>query len=157
MVRFVRFEGPEASAILHDDLTVGRPHEEFAMQYDANDQSHSATWLELDENERIDAVMDYHRRAKVRVENLELHAMAHVGVENQVALGAATPVPATLNRLMQEGLDRHQAIHAIGNILMNIAFDVVQEPDVGGDINARYSRELATLTATSWRSKLNDQ
>jgi hypothetical protein len=127
------------------------------MQYDANDQPHSATWLELDETERIDAVMDYHRRAKVVPENLKLHAMTHVVVENQVALGEATPVPATLNRLMQEGLDRHEAIHAIGSILMNIVFDVVQEPDVGGDINARYSRELATLTATGWRSKLNDR
>ena len=29
------------------------------MQYEANDQPHSATWLELDETERVDAVMDY--------------------------------------------------------------------------------------------------
>jgi hypothetical protein len=136
---------------------VGRLHEEFAMRYDANDQPHSASWLELDENDRVDAVMDYHRRAKVKVENLELHAMTHVVVENQVALGEATPVPATLNRLMQEGLDRHEAIHAIGSILMSIVFDVSQEPDVGGDINARYSRELATLTAAGWRSQVEDQ
>jgi hypothetical protein len=129
------------------------PHEEFAMQYEANDQPHSATWLELDESERVDAVMDYHRRAKVVPENLKLHAMTHVVVENQVALGEATRVPATLNRLMHEGLDRHEAIHAIGSILMSIVFDVSQEPDVGGDINARYSRELATLTAASWRSR----
>jgi hypothetical protein len=54
---------------------------------------------------------------------------------------------------MQEGLDRHEAIHAIGSILMSIVFDVSQEPDVGGDINARYSRELTTLTAASWRSR----
>jgi len=123
------------------------------MQYDANDQPHSATWLELDESERVDAVMDYHRRAKLVPENLKLHAMTHVVVENQVALGEATLVPATLNRLMHEGLDRHEAIHAIGSILMSIVFDVCQEPDVGGDINARYTRELATLTAASWRSR----
>jgi hypothetical protein len=61
------------------------PHEEFAMQY----QPHSATWLELDESERVDAVMDYHRRAKVVPENLKLHAMTHVVVENQ-----AQPVDA---------------------------------------------------------------
>jgi hypothetical protein len=127
------------------------------MQYEANDQPHSATWLELDENERVDAVMEYHRRAKVELENLKLHAMTHVVVENQVALGEATPVPATLNRLMQEGLDRHEAIHAIGSILMSIVFDVFQEPAVGGDINARYSRELATLTAAGWRSQVEDQ
>jgi hypothetical protein len=123
------------------------------MQYEANEQPHSATWLELDESERVDAVMDYHRRIKVVPENLQLHAMTHVVVENQVALGEATPVPATLNRLMDEGLDRHEAIHAIGSILMSIVFDVSQEPDVGGDINARYSRELATLTAAGWRSR----
>jgi hypothetical protein len=123
------------------------------MQYEANDQPHSATWLELDESERIDAVMDYHRCAKVVPENLKLHAMTHVVVENQVALGEATPVPATLNRLMHEGLDRHEAIHAIGSVLMRTVFDVFQEPDVGGDINARYSRELAMLTAASWRSR----
>jgi hypothetical protein len=83
--------------------------------------------------------------------------MTHVVVENQVALGEATPVPATLNRLMQEGLDRHEAIHAIGSILMSIVFDVFEEPAVGGDINARYSRELATLTAAGWRSQVEDQ
>jgi hypothetical protein len=49
--------------------------------------------------------------------------------------------------------DRHEAIHAIGSVLMRTVFDVFQEPDVGGDINARYSRELAMLTAASWRSR----
>ena len=123
------------------------------MRYDTNERPHSATWLELDENERIDAVVDYHRRAGVKLEDLKLHAITHVVVENQVVLGEPTPVSATLNRLVDEGLDRHEAIHAIGSILMSIVFDVSQEPDVGGDINARYSRELATLTAASWRSR----
>jgi hypothetical protein len=80
-----------------------------ANTYEANDQPHSATWLELDENGRVDAVMDYHRRAKAKLGNLKLHAMTRVVVENQVALGEATPVSAALNRLMHEGLDRHEA------------------------------------------------
>ena len=80
--------------------------------------------------------------------------MTHVVVENQVALGDATPVPATLDRLMDEGLDRHEAVHAIGSILMSIVFDVVSEADDGGDINAKYSRALGTLTAAGWRSKV---
>src|SRR4029434_9117457 len=115
------------------------------MRYDANEQPDSETWLQLDEIERVDRVMDYHRRTRVKLANPKLHAMTHVVVENQRALGDATPVPTTLERLMDEGLDRHEAIHAIGSILMSIVFDVSQEPDVGGDINARYSRELATL------------
>ncbi len=124
------------------------------MRYEANEQPDPEIWLELDETERIDAVMDYHRRTTVMLKDPELHATAHVVVENQVALGVATSVPATLDRLMDEGLDRHDAIHAIGGIIMNIVYDVAREADDGGDINAKYSRELAKLTATGWRSAM---
>jgi hypothetical protein len=66
----------------------------------------------------------------------------------------ATVVPATLAQLMHEGLDRHDAIHAIGSILMGIVFDVLTEKEGAGvDINARYGRELAALTAASWRAQ----
>lgn len=83
-----------------------------------------------------------------------LRAIAHVVVENQVALGDATPVPETLDRLMNEGLDRHDAVHAIGSIFMSIAFDAVHAWDDGGGVNAKYNRELAALTAAGWRSQL---
>jgi hypothetical protein len=124
------------------------------MQYDAGEQPDPDAWLELDEAGRIDLVIDYHRRTGVQLENPEPHAIAHVVVENQVALGDATPVPETLNRLMDEGLDRHDAVHAIGSIFMNIAFDAAYERDDGGDINAKYNRELAALTAAGWRCQL---
>jgi hypothetical protein len=69
----------------------------------------------------------------------KLHGTMHAIVENQVALGDATVVPATLTRLMREGLDRHDAIHAIGSVLMAIIFDVVtKNADTDGDINAKY-------------------
>src|SRR5271167_3671474 len=116
------------------------------MRYEPNERPDSKTWLELDETERIDAVMGYHHRIGIKLENPELHAIAHVVVENQVALGEATSVPATLDRLMDEGLDRHEAIHAIASILMSIVYDVTRKADDGGDTNAKYSRELAKLT-----------
>jgi hypothetical protein len=59
----------------------------------------------------------------------------------------------TLDRLMVEGLDRHDAIHAIGSILMRIVFDTVRKAEDADDINAKYKRELATLTGTGWRAK----
>lgn len=93
-------------------------------------------------------------RTGVKVEDAKLHAMAHVVVENQVALVDPTPVPGTLVRLMEEGLDRHEALHAIGSILMGIVFDTLRKPDDGGDFNAKYSRELAKLTAAGWRSQM---
>ena len=59
------------------------------MQYDADEQPDPDVWLELDETERLNLVIDYHRRTGVQLENLEPHAVTHVVVENQVALGEA--------------------------------------------------------------------
>ena len=123
------------------------------MRYDASKAPDPQEWLELDESERLDLVKRYHIRAKLPVgENERLHAAAHVIVENQVAMGDATVVPATLARLMREGLDRHDAIHAIASVLMGIFFDVAKNPGKQVDINAAYGRELAELTAASWRA-----
>ena len=121
------------------------------MQYAANEQPDPDVWLGLDETERLDLVSDYHCRTGVQLETPELHAMAHVVVENQVALGEATSVPEALDRLINEGLNRHDAVHAIGSVLMRIIFDAVHERDRASDINAKYRQELATLTAANWR------
>ena len=63
-------------------------------------------------------------------------------------------VRTTLERLMREGLDRHDAIHAIGGVLMGIVLDAFKQP--GGkqmDISTEYGRQLAELTAASGRSQ----
>ena len=123
------------------------------MRYNADHAPAPEEWLELDEQDRIDQVIDYHKRAKKPVgENNKLHAAAHVIVENQAAMGDATVVPATLDRLMREGLDRHDAIHAIGSVLAGIFFDVAKNPGKQVDNNEQYRRELAELTAASWRT-----
>jgi len=124
------------------------------MHYDASKAPDPQEWLELDESERIDAVIAYHKCAKKPVgQDKTLHAIAHVIVETQVATGDATVVLATLDRLTREGLDRHDAIHAIGSVLMGIVLDVLKSPEGKHvDINAQYGRELAELTAANWRS-----
>ena len=96
------------------------------MRYDASKAPDPEEWLELDEFDRLDQVIDYHKRAKLPIgENNRLHAGFHVIVENQLAMGDLTVVPATLDRLMREGLDRHDAIHAVASVLMGIVFDAV--------------------------------
>jgi hypothetical protein len=124
-------------------------------RYDASTAPDPQAWLELDEQERIDLAIAYHRRYHLQMgQSPKLHGVTHVIVENQVALGDATVVPATLARLMPEGLNRHDAIHAIGGVLMGIIFDVMAEKDdADADINARYGRELAALTAAGWRAQ----
>jgi hypothetical protein len=108
-------------------------------------------WEALDESERIESVLQYHRRNQIRLPNESLHAATHVIVENQVALGDAFPARAVLLRLMQEGLDRHEAVHAIGSVLSEQLFLALKGG--GADLTAQYVGKLNRLTAESWRNQ----
>jgi hypothetical protein len=108
-------------------------------------------WLALDEQERIDAVMDFHQRARIRLPNAKVHAVAHMIVENQIAEGDTLPVGRALERLMGEGLDRHDAIHAIGGVLIGHMNDLMKGEHIEADPNAPYFAELERLTAAGWR------
>jgi hypothetical protein len=108
-------------------------------------------WLALDEQESIILAEDYHRRAGIRLPNATLHATMHAVVENQIALGDETPVPRVMQRLMDEGLDRHQAIHAIGSVLFGHIHDLLKnQPDPGTEPNKLYFAALERLTAEDW-------
>jgi len=50
----------------------------------------------------------------------------HVIVENQIA-DAELPVRRKLGQLMSEGLDRHDAIHAIGSVVAGHIYDLLRE------------------------------
>jgi hypothetical protein len=63
-------------------------------------------------------VIQYHRRQGIRLPDKTVHALIHVIVENQVALGDKYPVKSVLSRLIAEGLNRHEAVHAIGSVRM---------------------------------------
>jgi hypothetical protein len=122
------------------------------VQYDALVAPAREAWLELDEGERIDLVSEYHRDIGEELPEHErnlLHATMHVVVENQVAL-ELLPVCQALERLLREGLDRHDAIHAIASVLAGQMHDVVAHGS--SDINERYAEELHQLTAKSWRA-----
>jgi hypothetical protein len=123
------------------------------MRYDAARQPDAEDWLDLDEDQRISIVMAYHHQKRVKLENAQVHAVAHVMVENQIALGEPPLVAATMARLMEEGLDRHDAIHAVGSVLIGGLFGALREPNKAGDHGAQYNRELAMLTAASWRAQ----
>ena len=110
-------------------------------------------WLSMDEQERIQLAEDHHRRARIRLPNVKVHAVVHVIVENQIALGDEIPVRRTLQRLMSEGLDRHDAIHAVGSVLMGHMHELLTRPDLEStaDANPAYFAALERLTAEEWR------
>ena len=125
-------------------------------EYDPFVEPDATDWLAADEQSRIDAITRYHRREGFKGERLGAHAAVHAIVENQIALGDELPVRRTMLRLMAEGLDRHDAIHAIASILVGHINGLVRKADLGdgkadGDSNAAYFSELERLTAKSWR------
>lgn len=126
------------------------------MRYDPFHDPDPAAWLGLDEQIRIQLAQDYHRREKIRLPNLTIHATIHAVVENQVALGEEIPVRATLKRLLGEGLDRHDAIHAIGAVLADHMRCLVLEKAPGKDPNAAYFGKLEHLTPESWVREFGD-
>jgi hypothetical protein len=122
--------------------------------YDPAVDPDPAEWLELEEGERIALAAEYHRAAGDSVPNLTLHAALHTTVETQVAMGDDLPVRRTLVRLMIEGLDRHDAIHAIGSVLAETMYETLRATTkIGDDPNLAYFSALDRLSAKGWRQR----
>ncbi len=106
-------------------------------------------WLALDSQERIVLVEQYHKKARVVLPNRVLHAAMHAVVENQLAEGIPV-VQEALSRLMAEGLDRHDAVHAIASVLAEHTWRLLRNEPVGSDPNEQYLQAVRVLTAKRW-------
>ncbi len=119
-------------------------------RYDPSQVPDPAEWLALDEQERIVLVEQYHRRTRVDLPNLKLHATIHVVAENQLA-SHDEPVVRALARLVKEGLTRHDAVHAIGSVVAEQIYDLLKLGDTPEASRARYYAAIERLTAAEWR------
>jgi hypothetical protein len=118
--------------------------------YDPLVEPDAIQWNALKEDEQLRLVKEYHRRVGIDLPQADLHAIIHVAVESQIA-ELEEPTYRKLDALIEEGLDRHEAIHAIGSVLMMHLRDIARaEP--GDEVPfGPYHAELETLTAESWR------
>ena len=121
--------------------------------YDPHQTPDPEKWLGLDEAERHALVEAHHRLAKVELPNATLHAVIHTVVENQLAMGIPE-VRSALERLIGEGLDRHDALHAIGSLLAERMYEVLEGSAKGLEPNQAYLLKLEQLTAEKWRDSL---
>jgi hypothetical protein len=115
-------------------------------------------WLELTEDERINQVLAWHMNIEnVDFEGLHMHCMIHNVIETQVAMADEIPVKETLERLMDEGLDRHDAIHAAGSVLAKHLWKISKgEIKSKDDPNQEYYDELKELTVQKWFDETSD-
>ncbi len=125
------------------------------FKYDPNQPLDVDAWLKLEEAERILVVEDYHRQARIELPNVHVHAVFHAAIENQIAEGLEDVIEA-LERLQYQGLDRHEAIHAIASVLLEQFSDIMENPDafsILGAPNYAYLQEVRKLTKKSWYRK----
>jgi len=125
-------------------------------RYDPAREPNAKDWELLDEQERIDIVARRHRQDRVKLPNEILHASIHVVVENQLAMGIQD-VRDALQRLMAEGLNRHDALHAVGMVLSGHMFELLKGKSEAAQPIERYYEELRKLTAESWRKMASEE
>lgn len=121
-------------------------------KYDPVSKPDAAEWLALEETEQIALATAYHKKKRIKIPKLQIHVMLHVVVENQLAEGIEVAQEA-LERLMAEGLDRHEAIHAIGSVLMEHLQFLMREEEIGPNPHERYFQDLRSLTVSTWKQR----
>lgn len=121
-------------------------------RYDPNSPPDPTEWLELDEQERIELIEWFHRKVHRPAEARKAHSIVHAIVETQLAMNDPASAREALARLTGEGLDRHEAIHAIGSILAGHMFEALRDSSAKHISNEAYAQALSKVTATSWRS-----
>jgi hypothetical protein len=121
----------------------------MAKRYDPERPPAANAWLALSEDKRLALVAAYHRRVGIRPPNPRLHAVLHTIVENQIAEHVVEAERA-LERLMAQGLDRHDAVHAIGWVLIEQFIDAREATPPRVDLGTHDRARLQTLTAQEW-------
>jgi hypothetical protein len=117
--------------------------------YDPLVAPEAADWLALDEDARISLIAEYHRQHAIELPNEAVHATLHAIVESQLAM-QDHPVVDALARLMRQGLDRHESIHAIASVLATHLHSMFQKEHSTSISHAPYYNRLRKLTAKQW-------
>lgn len=119
-------------------------------KYEPESAPDPETWLALDQGDRLYLVTEYVKQFENDLEEpaKRVHAAIHVIVENQIAM-QEEPAPETCERLVREGLGRHEAIHALGAVISEDMFEIMK-----GNKDApfeKYKGRMKKLTAKRWK------
>ena len=118
-------------------------------EYKVSKTPNPEEWLALDEFTRLELVAEFVNKFEkhIEVQARRIHASLHVIVENQLAM-ESEPTPETYSRLIKQGLNRHEAIHAIGAVISEDMFEIMQG---NKHQSLKYQGRLRKLTAKRWK------
>jgi len=138
--------GPQLRAIISPES------QRKVNRYDPDNAPDPAEWLALEELTRIQLAEEHHRLARTKLPNLKAHAVFHAIVENQVAENL-DPVVRAMTRLTAEGLNRHEAVHAIASVVAEHIHDLLNAKADADNSQAIYYAAVERLTAKRWRER----
>jgi hypothetical protein len=126
--------------------------DDLEYEYDASVAPDLSKWRTMKEVVKAQAIKDYHLIAQPHPvpEGLMSHVAIHFAVEEHVANGNPSEAGEAMDRLVKEGLSRHDAIHAIGTVLFDVLKELADKARAF-DLQA-YKRGLSELTAKKWLS-----
>lgn len=123
-----------------------------SVRYHADTVPDPEEWLASSDSERNDAVLRFHRLKGAHTgENPDGHALLHVTIENQIALGDPPETRIAIERLQREGLDRHEALHAAASILAVFIAKAMRGVPFN---NEEYRDRMENLRASLWNDGL---
>ena len=119
--------------------------------YNVLKSPNSAEWLALDEDIRLILIEKYVEDFEKNIDSIKkhIHACVHMVVENQLALGEE-PALNAYSRLMRQGLNRHETVHAIGAVIFEDIYGAMNEQDKNKKTIIGYKSRLRKLTAKKW-------
>ncbi|MCB1185067.1 hypothetical protein KDM41_16705 [bacterium] len=115
----------------------------------------SRAWFALDEDARIALVRHHHAEAGIDLPAAQLHAVIHVVIENQLLTGVVE-VQEAMARLQAEGLDRHDALHAVGQVLVKHIHAVLEGNASSGEPTEAYLADVRGQTRARWLAGRGD-
>lgn len=126
-----------------------------ATFYDPQRAPDPREWLDLSEADRRRLTRSFHQAARIKLPNSKLHTAIHTAVETQIANGDG-PSCKAVERLQAGGLTRHEAIHAVGGVVVRFVQELSSPPSQP-DFNQRMSLAINALTAQSWKEASNEE
>ena len=99
---------------------------------------------------------EHQQAAGVAIEKATLHAVMHTVVENRLAF-RDNIVMRTLDRLMADGLDRQDALHAVGSVLADHRFGIISDGTEESASTDKHYRALEEPMVASWGSSTSPE
>lgn len=124
----------------------------MTLDYDPTETPDPDEWLETDEDDQLQAVLEYHkgRRDHPPAQNMEAHAGVHAIVENQIASNEPPETGQKVRELVDAGIDRHAAIHAVMVPVSHAMYGLLDDAD---DPRERMVEKIADVTVEDGREQ----